>query len=41
VENIKVGLGDIEWSATHCIDLDQGRDKCSVPVNTGINLPVP
>jgi hypothetical protein len=41
VDNIKMDLGDIEWSDVDWICLAQDRDKWKALVNAVMNLPVP
>jgi hypothetical protein len=40
VDNIKVDLGEIEWSGIDWIDLAQIRGQWRAPVNTVMELPV-
>jgi hypothetical protein len=40
VDNIKIGLGDIEWDDMDWIDLAQDRDQWRALVNTVMNLRV-
>jgi hypothetical protein len=41
VDNIKMDLGEIEWSGVVWIGLAQGRDKWKTLVNVVMNLRVP
>jgi hypothetical protein len=41
VNNIIIGLREIEWDGMDWIDLDQGRDKWRALVNTEMDLRVP
>jgi hypothetical protein len=39
VDNIEIGLAEIEWSGVDWVGLAQDRDKWSVLVNAVMNLP--
>jgi hypothetical protein len=41
VDNIKLGLREIEWDGVDWIDLTQDRDQWRTIVNTIMNLRVP
>jgi hypothetical protein len=41
VDNIRMGLGEIEWSGVDWISLVQDRDKWRALENAVINLRVP
>jgi hypothetical protein len=41
VDNIKIGLREIEWDGMDWIDLAQHRDQWRALVNTVMNLRVP
>jgi hypothetical protein len=41
VDNIKMDLGETEWSDTDWIDLTQDRDYLRALVNTAIKFRVP
>jgi hypothetical protein len=41
VDNIKIGIREIEKNGVDSIDLAQDRDQCRAVVNTVMNLRIP